>query len=291
MFKYRKVKVPVTKSDDSELRVSNAKPAREYLCYVYGLFEEKKQEFIILRANGFAIQKGLGVALLIRRHIKGLYMIIEFGNREITDKYEPLEEGLDNVTVNRSIPFVTVRFSLKQLDKAHPGYSDPLPESEVTPFDPSGSAAPRPERFEGESRGPLRSRGRGFRSPRQYDDYAYSDDSEGHHDELNPPRRFRGVRYGGRFGGRPRYNDYGRYGKEEYQGAKYYEGERPRRLRRGGNFEDDGEFPRRRSLRRYGGPRPENGQSQPAETEIEATQEVHVPPANEPAVIEVLTTL
>lgn len=205
MFKYRKVEVPYTKSDDSEVRVSNAKPARSYLRYIYGLVEEKKQDPIILRGTGFVIPKCLGVADLVRRRIKGLYQIVEFGSLEMKDTYEPMEEGLDKVVLSRKVPFVTVKLSFKPLEKTHPGYSDPLPESEVQAYTPFEGGAPRGDRSERPPRGEFRG-------------------------------RFRRGRRGGRFRDRP-YDDADYYPEEGERRQPYYESGRPRRRRGGPSIE------------------------------------------------------
>lgn len=208
MFKYRKVESAQEKHADNEVRVSNAKTVRAYLTYIHGLFDEKKFDTVILRGTGFVIHKCLSVADLVRRRIKDLHEIVEFGTLEITDTYEPLEEGLDTVTLKRKIPFITIKLSQKPLDKNHPGYHEPLPADQVTPFTPFVAGT-------GERRGGRRGRGarRGFRGGR-------------------------GGRFGGRrgFRGGRRRGGYSRggYSNENY-GYDYQEGgyEQPRRARGG----------------------------------------------------------
>lgn len=231
MFKYRKVETHPEKSADNEVRVSNAKSVRAYLTYVHGLFEEKKLDTIILRGTGYVIHKCLAVADLVRRRIKDLAQIVEFGTLEMSDMYEPLEEGLDKVTLKRKIPFITIKLSQKPLDKAHPGYSDPLPASEVTPFTPY--AGPMGGDREGEEHGRGRYGGRGFGGRGRRGGFG-----------------FRGGRGGRRGGFR------GRYGQGE--GGRYrggFEGQEPREGGEEGP-RDFGEFrPPRRFGPRRGGPR------------------------------------
>ena len=129
MFKYRKVNSPPEKHPDNEVRVSNSQTLRAYLIYINGLFEEKKMDTIVLRGTGFVINKCTSVADLVRRRIKGLHEIVEFGSIEIPDTYEPLEEGLDQVTLKRKIPFLSIKLSKTPLPTDHPGYHAPLPES------------------------------------------------------------------------------------------------------------------------------------------------------------------
>jgi DNA-binding protein len=61
------------------------------------LFLEEKREFIILKATGNAISKGLLVSEIIKRRIKGLHQVTKLGNIEVKDVFEPRELGLDTV--------------------------------------------------------------------------------------------------------------------------------------------------------------------------------------------------
>lgn len=235
MIKYRKVETEPEKHPENEVRISNNRTLRTYLVYINGLFEEKKLDTVVLRGTGFVISKCTSVADLVRRRIKGLHEIVEFGSVEITDTYEPIEEGLDEVVLKRKIPYISIKLSKNPLPTDHPGYHEPLPESEVTPF--TAFVPPTGFRARGRGRGGFRSRGfrgtRGFRGP-----------SRG---GFRRGRGFRGSRRGGFRGGEGYSRDSEGYGRrfEGYRGGgqsygtgRGYGGRGPRRgMRRGGRLQ------------------------------------------------------
>ena len=133
MEKYRIKNKPSEKGAETEIRVNNKTSFGSYLGYIGSLFEKAK-EMIEIKGTGYAIPKAISLAELVRKRFVGLFQIINFGTIEIVDEYEPLEEGLDTVILKRNLPFVNITLSKIQLDKEHPGYSDPLPEKEVRPF-------------------------------------------------------------------------------------------------------------------------------------------------------------
>jgi DNA-binding protein Alba len=60
-------------------------------------FFEKEKNFkeIVLKAMGRAINKTVTIAEIIKRRIPNLHQITEIDSTDITDTWEPLEEGLD----------------------------------------------------------------------------------------------------------------------------------------------------------------------------------------------------
>ena len=50
---------------------------------------------------------------------------------KITDEYEPTEEGLDNVTIERYLAVLEVTLSTKEPEDKTIGYQPPIPEEEV----------------------------------------------------------------------------------------------------------------------------------------------------------------
>jgi DNA-binding protein Alba len=57
--------------------------------------QEKGFNEVILKAMGRAINKTVTIAEIIKRRIPNLHQITEISSTDITDVYEPLEEGLD----------------------------------------------------------------------------------------------------------------------------------------------------------------------------------------------------
>jgi hypothetical protein len=63
--------------------------------------------------------------------VAGLHQLTEASASKITDTYEPKEEGLDVVTVDRTVPVITITLSKDPLDSSHPGYQPPLTPEEM----------------------------------------------------------------------------------------------------------------------------------------------------------------
>merc|ERR1712113_1228120 len=90
----------------------------------------------------------------------GLHQIASLSTTEIVDEFEPLEAGLDKVTETRTLSCIEIKLSKEELDTGDKGYQAPLPESEVTEYDPEKAAAGR-GRGRGKGRGKGKSKGKG----------------------------------------------------------------------------------------------------------------------------------
>ena len=112
------------KGPDNEIRVRSETYTRTYLAYIARLFEEKHEE-IIIRGTGFAIPKAVGLAMLVRKRFKGLHQIVSTGINEFNDR-----------DFSRKVGLITITLSKKPLDIKNIGYSAPLPDSEVTEYQP-----------------------------------------------------------------------------------------------------------------------------------------------------------
>merc|ERR1712204_135535 len=75
--------------------------------------------------------KAVTAVEIIKRRFKGLHQITKLGSQEVVDEYEPLEEGLDNVTETRNLPFLEITLSKTALDSSDKGYQPPIDESLV----------------------------------------------------------------------------------------------------------------------------------------------------------------
>eukprot|EP00913_Durusdinium_trenchii_P031502 g29494.t1 len=105
MDKYRKVMKPkeeIQKADE-EIRVTAAGSVSAYVSRAATVFNELKKPYVIVQATGNALTKAVTAAEVIKRRFKGLHQITELKTVDITDEYEPLEEGLDKVTDIRSV--------------------------------------------------------------------------------------------------------------------------------------------------------------------------------------------
>lgn len=97
MDKYRLVEK--SKSDvpiqENEVRVTIQGRLRNYIAYASGLFQSGKNQSVLLRGMGRAINKTVTVAEILKRRIAGLHQNTIIESIEMTDVYEPIEEGLD----------------------------------------------------------------------------------------------------------------------------------------------------------------------------------------------------
>jgi len=167
MEKYRRVpkKTATEKSADDEIRITAKGRTSTYVTYASKLFHEKNLEAFTLKATGAALATAVTVAEVIKRRFKGLHQITKLGSVEVTDEWEPLEEGLDPVTGTRSVSFIEIVLSKGELDKSDKGYQEPLDESLVQEFDPEDIARggkPRPRDSDGEPKeGGKKGKGKG----------------------------------------------------------------------------------------------------------------------------------
>ncbi|KAE8692618.1 Late embryoproteinsis abundant hydroxyproline-rich glycoprotein family isoform 1 [Hibiscus syriacus] len=67
---------------------------RNYISYAITLFQEKGDNEIVLKSTGRVINKTVMIAELIKSRIAGLHQNTSTGSLDITDTWEPLEEGL-----------------------------------------------------------------------------------------------------------------------------------------------------------------------------------------------------
>ncbi|KAB2045973.1 hypothetical protein ES319_D01G200300v1 [Gossypium barbadense] len=96
MDRYQKVEKPKAETpiNENELRITALGRMRNYISYAMTLLQEKGANEIVLKATGRAINKTVMIAELIKRRIAGLHQNTSTGSIDITDTWEPLEEGL-----------------------------------------------------------------------------------------------------------------------------------------------------------------------------------------------------
>ena len=116
----------------NEIRITARGFNSSYISYAMKIFENKESNNVVLKASGTAISKCCIVAEVLRHRIAGLALVSKIKNTQICDEYEPLEEGLDNVTVTRNIAVLEILLTLDtNEDKAQVGYQPALTEEEV----------------------------------------------------------------------------------------------------------------------------------------------------------------
>ncbi|XP_024969657.1 uncharacterized protein LOC112509017 [Cynara cardunculus var. scolymus] len=221
MDRYHKVERPRAEQpiDENEIRITSQGRMRNYITYAMSLIQEKGSSEIVFKAMGRAINKTVTIVELIKRRIVGLHQITAIGSTDITDTWEPLEEGLLPLETTRHVSMITITLSMKELNTSSIGYQPPLPADQVkvaTEFEYEGEGSPtgRGRGRGGRGRGRGRSRampGNGY-GPGEYDDGGW----DAPRDYTRGRGRGRGRNFRGR--GRGGYNN-GSYVDDQYDGG------------------------------------------------------------------------
>ena len=80
-------------------------------------------------------------AEIIKRRIMGLHQDTEIGSVDITDTWEPLEEGLNRLETTRHVSVITITLSTAPLDTTSVGYQPPIEDDLVKPLQESGAGS------------------------------------------------------------------------------------------------------------------------------------------------------
>ncbi|XP_050212554.1 uncharacterized protein LOC126664283 [Mercurialis annua] len=221
MDRYQRVEKPKadTPIDENEIRITSQGRMRSYISYAMTLLQEKGSNEIVFKAMGRAINKTVTIVELIKRRIVGLHQITVIGSTDITDTWEPLEEGLLPLETTRHVSMITITLSKEELNTSAIGYQPPLPADQVKgplEFDYDGEGSPN----RGRGRGG-RGRGRGGRGNGYISEYG-----DGSWDRNRGPSRGRGRGRGrGGFRGRGRggYNGGPSYADVQQDGGYGYD--------------------------------------------------------------------
>ncbi|KAJ4889546.1 serine/threonine-protein phosphatase 1 regulatory subunit 10-like [Raphanus sativus] len=280
MDRYERVAKPKDETPiaENEIRITSMGRPRNCITYAMALLQEKGSDEVIFKAMGKAINKSVTIAELIKRRIPGLHQHASIGSIDITDTWEPKEEGLLPIETKRHVSVITITLSKKELNTSAVGYQCPIPVELVKPFaeiDYEGRGdgyvnveyddeGMEPERVSG--RGGRGGRGRGgFNRPPPYykaqqdgGDYGRNGPPPQHHgyDDggMEPERPSGRGRGGGRRGGRGRggFNGPPPYYEAQQDGGNYGHNGGPPRDH---EYDDGGMEPERPSGRGRGGGR------------------------------------
>ncbi|XP_044469983.1 ribonuclease P protein subunit p25-like protein isoform X2 [Mangifera indica] len=148
MDRYQRVEKPKAETpiNENEIRITTQGRMRNYITYATTLLQEKGSGEIVLKAMGRAINKTVMIAELIKRRIVGLHQNTSIGSTDITDTWEPLEEGLLPLETTRHVSMITITLSKKELNTSSSGYQPPLPADQVkawNEFEDEGEGSPR----------------------------------------------------------------------------------------------------------------------------------------------------
>ncbi|KAI3797320.1 hypothetical protein L1987_32576 [Smallanthus sonchifolius] len=217
MDRYHKVEKPRAEQpiDENEIRITSQGRMRNYITYAISLLQEKGSSEIVFKAMGRAINKTVTIVELIKRRVVGLHQSTTIGSIDITDTWEPLEEGLLPLETTRHVSLITVTLSKNELNTSSIGYQPPLPADQVkvaTEFEYDGEGSPTAR---GRGRGG-RGRGRGrsrATMPGEYEDGGW----DAPRDFTRGRGRGRGRNFRGR--GRGGYSNNGPYVDDQYDGG------------------------------------------------------------------------
>lgn len=158
MEKYRRVKPAREPLGSDEIRVTAMGKFMNYVSYAGTLITDQKMRQLTIKASGNAIGQAIALVEHLKRKYKGLHQLNRCGNTTVSLVFEPIEEGLDQVTEERVVAFLEIKLSFDPLDETDPGYQAPLDEAAFTDLKPA--AAPgAPGQLRG--RGGYREGGRG----------------------------------------------------------------------------------------------------------------------------------
>ncbi|KAK8934156.1 hypothetical protein KSP39_PZI014937 [Platanthera zijinensis] len=166
MDRYQRVEKPreETPINENEIRITTQGRMRSYITYATSLIQEKGSDEIVFKAMGRAINKTVMIVELIKRRIADLHQNTAVGSTDITDTWEPLEEGLLPLETTRHVSMITITLSKLELDKSSVGYQPPLPAEQVKPYaefdyegegSPAGRGRGRGGRVRGRVNGPV----------------------------------------------------------------------------------------------------------------------------------------
>ncbi|KAG8650200.1 glycine-rich RNA-binding protein 1 isoform X2 [Manihot esculenta] len=219
MDRYQKVEKPKAETaiNENELRITAQGRMRNYISYALSLLQDKGTDEVVLKATGRAINKTVMIAELLKRRIVGLHQITSIGSIDITDTWEPLEEGLLPLETTRHVSVITITLSRKELNLSSIGYQPPIPADQVKSLaeydDERGNINGVAEHSNGGwdggrgygGRGRGRGRGRGFRGRgRGYGGGNMKQESGYYNGYGGPTEAFAQTRGRGRGRGRPR---------------------------------------------------------------------------------------
>lgn len=90
-----------------------------------GASPEAHSRTVVFTASGKVVSKAITCAEILKRRVKGLHQVTQLDYSLVLDLWEPLEPGLDPLTVNRKLPCIWILLSSQPLDRCMLGYQAP----------------------------------------------------------------------------------------------------------------------------------------------------------------------
>jgi len=122
MESYKKVRLDREVLPDYIIRVNRRTKPSIYVDKITEQLLTVKVDAVTISSMGDAISKAVTVAEIVNHRIKGVHQTNEISTLSIDDEYEPLEDGLEKVTVNRKLTCLKIILSLTVPAKKTSGY-------------------------------------------------------------------------------------------------------------------------------------------------------------------------
>jgi len=132
MSKYKMIrkKAPPC-NDDDVLRVAAKSNVTRCISRVIAWFNKEKEKMIHITCTGNAISKGITIAEIAKHRIFGLHQVNKITTLKTIDEYQPLEEGLDTVNIERFLCQMCITLSVDKPENTDLiGYQPPLSKKE-----------------------------------------------------------------------------------------------------------------------------------------------------------------
>lgn len=143
--KYRVAPRPKAPISADEIRITSDGRLPRYVTYAARLFTEQNKKSVTIKATGNAISGAITVAEIIKRRLANIHQVNAIGVNTISDTYEPLEEGLDEIVRDRDVPFLEITLTVdpETIDKNAVGYQEPIDQIHVKAMTVQDIVAPR----------------------------------------------------------------------------------------------------------------------------------------------------
>ncbi|XP_072179769.1 uncharacterized protein [Diadema setosum] len=112
-------------SEVTTMKVRNGSKIRNLLTFATKKMKEDESRSIIFTGVGQAVTKTVTCAEIMKRQMKNLHQINKAYFRKTEEIWEPKQEGLDKLRVNRQVPALAILLSKDPLEETEPGYQAP----------------------------------------------------------------------------------------------------------------------------------------------------------------------
>ncbi|XP_071506878.1 uncharacterized protein [Diadema antillarum] len=107
------------------MKVRNGSKIRNLLTFATKKMKEDGSRSIIFTGVGQAVTKTVTCAEIMKRQMKNLHQINKAYFRRTEEIWEPKQDGLDKLRVNRQVPALAILLSKDPLEETEPGYQAP----------------------------------------------------------------------------------------------------------------------------------------------------------------------